>query len=273
MTVIFHDIHEIIRGNLIQHRTPGATFDEVMYADDTICTSPDTRTINKFIETIETVGEQYGLKLNNGKCEVLTTERDPNIKFKNQTKINRKTQVTYLGCELNMEGNMNRELNKRIASTMLTLKRLDIYWRHSNCPVRTKLITADAVIRAKVLYGLDSAQLNEPHLKRLDVFQLKIFRKILKLKTTYIDRSNTNQKKQEQINKEIQKDKQKTITTFRDAYFKSKRNRLAKIITHKGENTNNILFRDPENLKPGERVTTERTKGARHWEKESQESE
>ena len=148
-----------------------------------------------------------------------------------------------------MEGNMNRELNKRIASTMLTLKRLDIYWRHSNCPVRTKLITADAVIRAKVLYGLDSAQLNEPHLKRLDFFQLKIFRKILKLKTTYIDRSNTNQKTQQQINEEIQKDKpNKTITTFRDAYFKSKRNRLAKIITHKGEDINNITFRDPETL-------------------------
>ena len=73
MTVMFHDVHEITRGNLIQHRTPGATFDEVMYAHDTICISPDTRTINKFIETIETVGEQYGLKLNYGKCEVPTT--------------------------------------------------------------------------------------------------------------------------------------------------------------------------------------------------------
>ena len=76
---------------------------------------------------------------------------------------------------------------------MQTLKRLDLYWRHSNCPIRKKLITADAVIRAKLLYGLDSMQLNEPQLKKLDIFQFKILRKILKLKTTYTQRKHKRQ--------------------------------------------------------------------------------
>ena len=50
----------------------------------------------------------------------------------------------------------------------------------------------DAVIRSKLLYGLDTAQLNEPELKRLDQVQLKAIRKILKLTTTCINRSNTD---------------------------------------------------------------------------------
>ena len=136
MTVMFHDVHEKTRGNLIQHRQPGATFDEVMYADDTICISPDTKAMNKFIAAIEQEGEKHGLKLNYKKCELLTTERNPNVKFRNQEKVPRKDQVTYLGCDLNMEGNTRRELNRRITSTIQTMKRLDKYWIHSNCPIR-----------------------------------------------------------------------------------------------------------------------------------------
>ena len=43
--------------NLAKYRIPGADFDEIMYADDTICISPDTRTINIFITEIEKVGK------------------------------------------------------------------------------------------------------------------------------------------------------------------------------------------------------------------------
>jgi hypothetical protein len=37
MTVMFHDIHEGDRQNLIRHRVLGTNYDEVLYADDTIC--------------------------------------------------------------------------------------------------------------------------------------------------------------------------------------------------------------------------------------------
>ena len=52
---------------------------------------------------------------------------------------------------------------------------------------QTKIIVYDAVIRSKLLYGLEAAQINPQYLKTLDAFQLKGLRKILKLKTTYTD--------------------------------------------------------------------------------------
>ena len=43
-------------------------FDEVLYADDTICTTTDTRAMNKLLAAIETEGEKYGLKfINSGR--------------------------------------------------------------------------------------------------------------------------------------------------------------------------------------------------------------
>ena len=46
-------------------------FDEVTYADGTICISQDTRTTNLYIQNIEQVGLEYGTKLNKTKCELL----------------------------------------------------------------------------------------------------------------------------------------------------------------------------------------------------------
>ena len=57
---------------------PGANFDEVLYADDTILISTDTRVINKLLAKIEREGKKYGMKLNRGKCEVVHTGTSAN---------------------------------------------------------------------------------------------------------------------------------------------------------------------------------------------------
>ena len=62
---------------------------------------------------------------------------------------------------------------------MMTLNKLDTFWRHSNCPTKFKIIALDAVIRSKLLYGLDTAQINEAQMQRLDLLQLKALRKYL----------------------------------------------------------------------------------------------
>ena len=61
MTTLFHDIHVGDTQRLIPHRICGTNFDEIVYADDTICVSTDTKAINKFLKNIENEGEKYGL--------------------------------------------------------------------------------------------------------------------------------------------------------------------------------------------------------------------
>ena len=66
MSVLFWDVkkeRELSR-KLRENRVPGASFDEVLYADDTILISTDTRAINEFLKEIETQGENIGMTLN-----------------------------------------------------------------------------------------------------------------------------------------------------------------------------------------------------------------
>ena len=57
-----------------------------------------------------------------------------------------------------------------------------------------------------MLFGLESAELQNSAMKALDTFQLKCVRKILKMKTTYVDRSNTNEEVYRRANAQLRED-------------------------------------------------------------------
>ena len=104
---------------------------------------------------------------------------------------------------------------------------------------------ADAVLRAKLLYGLESAQLNPAVVRRLETFQLKVLRKILKMDTTYIDRANTNETVFKNANDKIKHekgDKAKKVVSFIEASRKQKRKRASRIIRKIGSAIHKISF-------------------------------
>ena len=87
--------------------------------------------------------------------------------------------------------------------------------------VDAEVYTADAVLRSKLLYGLESAQLIPSVLKKLETFQLKVLRKILKIDTTYINRVNSNASVFNRINTMMEEEgRRKRVISFVDAYKK-----------------------------------------------------
>ena len=112
--------------------------------------------------------------------------------------------MTYLGCQINKYSNSSQEISKRIMICMTILKKLDIFWRHCDLTTASKITVLDAVIRPKLLYGIDSAQLTPSHQRRIEVFQLKGLRKILKMTTIYVERNNSNAEVFRKANEKIQ---------------------------------------------------------------------
>ena len=59
--------------------------------------------------------------------------------------------------------------------------------------MRAKLQVCDAVIRAKVIYGLESVQLNDSLKEQIYAFQLNRLRQILEFETSNVDSANSNE--------------------------------------------------------------------------------
>ena len=78
------------------------------------------------------------------------------------------------------------------------MNKLQKFWVHSDCSVRYKLIVCDAIVRSKLIYGLETAHLRKPERESLDKFQRRGLRRIIGWKATLIQRKNTNEIVREQ---------------------------------------------------------------------------
>lgn len=233
ISAMFYDVHQKTnrRENKFVYRVEDVDLDEVLYADDTILVSTSTQEINAQLEAIESIGLGYGMKLNKNKFEIISTAQSGEVHFRTGQKVMEKANITYLGCRLNRQSSVHKEVNARISEAMATLKKLDLLWRLSDCPVGFKIMVHNAVIKSKLLYSLKSAQLTEATRKRLDVFQLKGLRKILGVDTTYVNRSNMNANVLRLANEKIKREgiKNKQIEIFSETYKKQRMRWLQKI--------------------------------------------
>ena len=106
--------------------------------------------------------------------------------------LKKQPHAKYLGVVLSADGTATEEIKQRIGQTMATWKKMDKIWKLKTCRVKTRLKYWNAIVRTKLTYALHTIALTEPQKSKLRAFQLKGLRKVLGVKTTYINRRNTN---------------------------------------------------------------------------------
>ena len=172
------------------------------------------------------------------------------MKFGDGKKLSPIGEVKYLGCVLNSRGDGGKEVSGRIANCTVILKKMHLFFYGSNCSVRQKLIAYNAVIRSKLMYGLESSMLNTSVLSRLDAFQMKGIRKIMHMPTTYIDRSYSNKRVWEEAAAEIGDGGTKGLQRLSEYHEHSRIRLLCKLITNRHVEAGAAATFDAETLRP-----------------------
>ncbi len=199
--ILMSNIDKLISTNasrqILDNRIANLKYDSIFYADDTVFFSHDNAAILELLHLTELFSEQYGLKLNKGKCVYLRmNSQDENISFLDNRMVDNTISTKYLGNNLSHTHDIDKQINIKIKETMYTWHKLHNVWcKHRNDKdKRWKLIIFDAIIRSKLLYGLETVFLTEARLKRIDSLQYRGIRKILQVPTTFIDRTYSNSK-------------------------------------------------------------------------------
>ena len=102
--------------------------------------------------------------------------------------------TTYLGSLLTDTVHNTAEVNSQIAMAIKTARQLKIFWDKARTTTAWKLQVFNAIIQSRVTHGLEFIQLAQAELTKLEAFQMKNLRRILKIAPTHIDRTQTNQK-------------------------------------------------------------------------------
>ena len=189
MTVIMHDVEkdpteleqEIIEGSKSHKQVSG----ELFCADDTIIMAKSAEAVEIVLPRIEEESHKYALKLNQNKCVHIQMNAIHRIHFKQGNAVPIQTQAGYLGGRIKNTGGHKPELQHRttaVTATWTTVGRLDLLWGKSRASVKWKLKVYDAVIVAKLVYGLSSIPHSRADANNIDAFQMRGLRKIVNIK-------------------------------------------------------------------------------------------
>lgn len=180
-------------------------FSKILYADDTLIFGANTQCINTFLHAIERHSKYFGVNLNYDKCVNLTAnQRQSSVRFAQEGPaegafVPRRKSAVYLGTLLTDSFDNRAEILNRIGDCIATCRRLKLFWDKANTSIKWKIQVFTAIIRSKLLYGLECIQLTQNEISKLNAFQNKTLRRILKKPPTFIDREQTNLKMYDEI--------------------------------------------------------------------------
>ena len=69
---------------------------------------------------------------------------------------------------------------------------LRIFWKQAHCSAGNKIRIFDAVVKSRLLYVLQTLEIPDAQMSRLEAFHYKGLRQILRMETTFMNRANTN---------------------------------------------------------------------------------
>ena len=90
--------------------------------------------------------------------------------FKDGSNVPEGVETVYLGGVLTTDHNLKKEVSAKIGSCFGIIKKLDLFWNNNNCPQSFKLQVLDAVVRSKLVYGLESVMISRAVMSRLNSF-------------------------------------------------------------------------------------------------------
>jgi len=223
MTIMFIDIKDRLNTPAQREPFPGIQFSEILYADDTLLFGKNTLVLKKLLKEIQKESIYYNLKLNYDKCINLTMNRvQSNITYQNGDLVPRKPKAVYLGTLLTDTNDNHAEINNRISDSIVTANKLKLFWNKANTTIKWKLQVFDAIIRSKLLYGLETMQLTQNEKLRIDAHQMKGIRRILNIPPTHVDRTWTNELVMKKANEEADMKGNKQILKFTEMWKRLK---------------------------------------------------
>ncbi|KAK3526521.1 hypothetical protein QTP70_030682 [Hemibagrus guttatus] len=164
---------------------------ELLFADDSALLAHSPQEIQRIINAFSDASKKFDLKINIKKTEVLyqpNSSRTQEVDVRVDGNIlNSVPEFTYLGSTVTKDGQIDAEIQRRMAKASASFGRLhQRLWNNHHVSMKVKGKIYRAVIISTLLYGAESWTVYRRHVKKLHAFMMRHLRSILKI--TWIDK-------------------------------------------------------------------------------------
>ena len=161
---------------------------DLLYADDTLLMGSSSEGLSSFLGAVCDAGGEYGLSLNVHKTKALNVRANGVVSGPAGQPLETKPSMTYLGGLLHSDGRSTHELSRRMGKALAEFDALRRVWSRSALTLHRKLEIFEACVISTLMYGLRTSWFNKAARRRLDGFQARCLRKILRVPPSFYSR-------------------------------------------------------------------------------------
>lgn len=161
---------------------------DITFADDTLLIGVSPAFLNEFLAAVSAAGQRYGMELHFGKLQLVNIQCETDIRMPNGQALAASPDMAYLGTTLHEDGRLGPKLGRRIGCAKGELRKLCKVWAHSSLTTAKKLHIYQSLVETKLLYGLSCHCLNAAEMRRLNGFQARCIRQVMRIPAAYYSR-------------------------------------------------------------------------------------
>ena len=156
---------------------------DLEYADDIALIAETELELQDMMNRLVSTAAKVGLRINAGETEVMYTgSTPPQITIGNHI-LKSVDNFKYLGCYITPDADHSKEVSVRIVKAQAAFAALQKdLWKQREVNKRVKLQVYLSVVRSTLLYGCETWPLKADDIRRLEAFEYRCFRSILKLR-------------------------------------------------------------------------------------------
>lgn len=181
---IFNEALENIEAGILIN---GEKLNNIRYADDTVVFADTLEGLQELIDKITTSSQKYGLDINASKTKFMIISKTyiPNCHIQsNHQPIERVSKYTYLGTNINDQWDHSQEIKARIEKARAAFNGMSVIFKNHHLTLDTKVRLLRCYIFPVLLYGVESWTLTEATTKKLEAFEMWLYRRVLRVSWT-----------------------------------------------------------------------------------------
>lgn len=182
---------ESIENTTVGVKINGKTISNIRFADDTIIIASSLRELQQLVEIIVEHSKRYGLHIN-----------IPTTKLMIFSKVQTPSSFRYLGALVCSSCDSTKEVLSRIEQARRTFIDMKSFFIRRDLDLRLRIRMLRCYVFSILLYGCESWTLNPSLEKRIETFEMYLYRRILRISWTERVR-NTEVLNQMKKNKEL----------------------------------------------------------------------
>ena len=157
--------------------------DDLDFADDIALLASTKQHLQNKTDKLVEEAAKTGLKINTHKSKVMRfNARNHDGIEVNGNKIDDVDSFTYLGAKMTKEGGGKEDIDNRLAKARAAFNRLKRIWQTTSISQKTKLKLYKTLVRPVLLYGSETWKMNVNDNRRINVFESRCLRRILRIR-------------------------------------------------------------------------------------------